>query len=105
MISNMCDGGGEGEAAIAETEEIEARWKAVEAYHREMEHRWSSLMCALLRNCAHDGSSSDQPSSCHMMKLEPLGRTILAIFLAPAYRAEKIFTMLGHLRCYLARML
>ena len=93
MISNMCDGGGEGEAAIAETEEIEARWKAVEAYHREMEHRWSSLVCALLRNCAHD-SSSDQPSSCHMMKLEPLGRTILAIFLAPAYRAEKIFTML-----------
>ena len=80
----MCDGGGEGEAAIAETEEIEARWKAVEAYHREMERRWSSLVCALLRNCTHDGSSSDQPPSS----------------LAPAYRAEKIFTMLGHLRCF-----
>ena len=55
----MCDGGGEGEAAIAETEEVEARWKAVEAYHGDMEQRWSSLVLALLRNCAYDGSSSD----------------------------------------------
>ena len=101
----MCDGGGEGEAAIAETEEVEARWKAVEAYHGDMEQRWSSLVLALLRNCAYDGSSSDQRLSCHMMKLDPLGRTFLAIFLAPAYLAEKMSTILGHVRCYLARLL
>ena len=40
-----------------------------------------------------------------MMKLEPLGRKILAIFLATAYLAEKMSTILGHVRCYLARML
>ena len=47
---------------------------------------------------------------CHMMKLEPLGRKILAIFLATAYLAEKMSTILNlmsaaHPRCYLARML
>ena len=101
----MCDGGVEGEAAIAETEEVEARWKAVEAYHGDMEQRWSSLVLALLRNCAYDGSSSDQRLGWYKMKFDPLDRTFLAIFLAPAYLAEKMSTILGHVRCYLARLL
>ena len=101
----MYDGGGEGEAAIAETEEVEARWKAVEAYHGDMEQRWSSLVLALLRNCAYNGSSSDQRLGWYKMKFDPLDRTFLAIFLAPAYLAEKMSTILGHVRCYLARLL
>ena len=103
--SPMYDGGGEGEAAIAETEEVEARWKAVEAYHGDMEQRWSSLVLALLRNCAYNGSSSDQRLGWYKMKFAPLDRTFLAIFLAPAYLAEKMSTILGHVRCYLARLL
>ena len=32
---------------------------------------------------------------CHMMNLEPLGSNILAIFLATAYLAEKMSTILN----------
>ena len=47
---------------------------------------------------------------CHMMNLEPLGRKILAIFLATAYLGEKMSTIVklmsaAHPQCYLARML
>ena len=45
-----------------------------------------------------------------MMNLEPLGRKILAIFLATAYLGEKMSTIVNlmsaaHPQCYLARML
>ena len=34
-------------------------------------------------------------ASCHMMNLEPFGMTILAIFLATAYLAEKMSPILN----------